>query len=140
MMSKKIQLQINNRVVEAEEGMTILEAAKINGIHIPTLCYLKDLTKEGACRVCQVEVEGARGLCTACVYPVNEGMKVFTHTKRVLDARRNVLEFLGDIKSGKSSPLKNITSNYHYHKVSADSEETLNLIEEDLRKRGFLVA
>ncbi len=94
MMSKKIQLQINSRVVEAEEGMTILEAAKINGIHIPTLCYLKDLTKEGACRVCQVEVEGARGLCTACVYPVNEGMKVFTHTKRVLDARRNVLELI----------------------------------------------
>ena len=48
-------------------------------------------------------------------------------------------EFLKDIESGKSSPLKNITSNYHYHKVTADSEETLDLIEEDLKRRGFLV-
>lgn len=93
-MTKKIHLQINNRLVEADEGMTILEAAKVNGIHIPTLCYLKGLTGDGACRVCQVEVEGARNLCAACVYPISEGMKVYTHTKRVLDARRNVLELI----------------------------------------------
>lgn len=89
-----IHLQINNRNVEAEAGMTILEAAKANGIHIPTLCYLKDLTGHGACRVCQVEVEGAKTLCAACVYPVSEGMKVYTHTKRVLDARRNIVELI----------------------------------------------
>ena len=57
----------------------------------------------------------------------------------MIRSRRNVTEFMEDIKSGKSSPLKNITSNYHYHKVSADSERTLNLIEDDLKKRGFLV-
>ena len=57
----------------------------------------------------------------------------------MIRSRRNVAEFLEDIRSGKSSPLKNITSNYHYHTVSADSEHTLDLIEEDLKKRGFLV-
>ena len=56
-----------------------------------------------------------------------------------LSSRRKVGAFMEDIRSGKSSPLKNITSNYHYHKVSADSEETLDLIEEELRKKGFLV-
>ena len=53
--------------------------------------------------------------------------------------RRKVKEFLADIESGKSTPLKNITSDYHYHTVTADSEETLGLIEEELRKLGFLV-
>ena len=54
------------------KAQTVLEAAKNNGIHIPTLCYLKDVTGTGACRVCQVEIEGARTLCAACVYPVRE--------------------------------------------------------------------
>ena len=58
----KIKITINNREVEAYEGQTVLEAAKNNGIHIPTLCYLKDVTGTGACRVCQVEVEGAKTL------------------------------------------------------------------------------
>lgn len=93
-MTKKIHLQINNRQVEADEGMTILEAARVNGIHIPTLCYLKGLTGDGACRVCQVEVEGVKNLCASCVYPIREDMKVYTHTKRVLDARRNVVELI----------------------------------------------
>lgn len=56
-----------------------------------------------------------------------------------VNSRRKVAEFMEDIRSGKSSPLKNITSNYHYHRVSADSKETLDMIEEDLRQRGFLV-
>ena len=56
-----------------------------------------------------------------------------------INSRRRVTEFLNDIERGKSSPLKNITSNYHYHKVTADSEKTLDMIEEELRKRGFLV-
>ena len=56
-----------------------------------------------------------------------------------LSSRRKVGAFMEDIWSGKSSPLKNITSNYHYHKVSADSEETLDLIEQELREKGFLV-
>ena len=90
----KIKLTINNRQVEAYEGKTILEVARENGIHIPTLCYLKDYTGTGACRVCQVEVEGARNLCAACVYPVREGMVVKTNSMRALDARRHVVELI----------------------------------------------
>ncbi len=67
--------------------------------------------------------------------------KVYGHLEAELNigSRRQVEEFLKDIESGKSSPLKNITANYHYHKVTADSQETLDLIEEDLKRRGFLV-
>ena len=90
----KIKLTINNRQVEAYEGKTILEVARENGIHIPTLCYLKDYTGTGACRVCQVEVEGVRNLCAACVYPVREGMVVKTNSMRALDARRRVVELI----------------------------------------------
>lgn len=56
-----------------------------------------------------------------------------------INSRRKVMAFLDDIKNGKSSPLKNITSNYHYHRISADNEETLNMIEAELRKKGFLI-
>ena len=90
----KIKITINNREVEAYEGQTVLEAAKNNGIHIPTLCYLKDVTGTGACRVCQVEVEGAKTLCAACVYPVREGMVIKTNSARALDARRRVVELI----------------------------------------------
>ena len=90
----KIKITINNREVEAYEGQTVLEAAKNNGIHIPTLCYLKDVTGTGACRVCQVEVEGAKTLCAACVYPVRDGMAIKTNSQRALDARRRVVELI----------------------------------------------
>lgn len=68
--------------------------------------------------------------------------RVYGHMEAELriNSRRRVKEFMEDIRSGKSSPLKNITSNYHYHKVEADSEETLDLIEEALRKKHFLVS
>ncbi|WP_050635653.1 NADH-dependent [FeFe] hydrogenase, group A6 [Candidatus Stoquefichus sp. SB1] len=90
----KIKLTINNRQVEAYEGKTILEVARENGIHIPTLCYLKDYTGTGACRVCQVEVEGVKNLCAACVYPVRDGMVIKTNSMRALDARRRVVELI----------------------------------------------
>lgn len=90
----KIKVTINNRTVETYEGKTILEVAKENGIHIPTLCYLKHYTGTGACRVCQVEVEGARTLCASCVYPVRDGMVIKTNSKRALDARRRVVELI----------------------------------------------
>lgn len=81
-MAKKklIHLTIDGIKVNAEEGFTILEAAKANGITIPTLCYLKDLNPIGACRMCLVEVKGMRNLVPACVYPASEGMEVFTNT------------------------------------------------------------
>ena len=76
-----------------------------------------------------------------CVENVMVNHRVYGHMEAniMIRSRRNIAEFMEDIRSGKSSPLKNITSNYHYHKVSADSEHTLDLIEEDLKKRGFLV-
>ena len=76
-----------------------------------------------------------------CVENVMVNHKVYGHIEANLNisSRRKVYEFMNDIKSGKSSPLKNITSNYHYHTVSADSEETLDLIENELRQMGFLI-
>lgn len=89
-----VQLTINNIKVNAEEGMTILDAAKSVGIHIPTLCHLKNLAPTGACRICSVEVEGQRGLTPACAYPVYEGMNVETNSPRVRRARKTIVELL----------------------------------------------
>lgn len=89
-----VQLTINNIQVNAEEGMTILEAAKSVGIHIPTLCHLKDLTPTGACRICVVEVEGQRSLTPSCAFPIYEGMVVETNSPRVRRARKTIVELL----------------------------------------------
>ena len=80
--------------LQVKEGTTILDAAKQAGIKIPTLCYLRDINAIGACRVCVVEVKGARSLVASCVYPVFEGMEVFTNTQRVLKSRKTTLELL----------------------------------------------
>ena len=93
-MTKKIHLQINNRLVEADEGMTILEAAKVNGIHIPTLCYLKGLNDIGACRVCVVELEGKERLIPSCNNVVEEGMVIYTNSPKVRMNRKKTVEFL----------------------------------------------
>ena len=87
-------VHIGGREVTVPEGTTILEAARRVGINIPTLCHLDGVQAIGACRVCLVEVEGARTLVSSCVMPVAEGMKVRTNTKRVRDARRTVVELL----------------------------------------------
>lgn len=89
-----INLKINGIDVKAPAGSTILEAARIAGIDIPTLCYLKEINEIGACRMCVVEVKGARSLVASCVYPVNEGMEVFTNTPKVLSSRRKNLQLL----------------------------------------------
>ena len=89
-----IHLTINNIPVEVPEGTTILRAASLVNIHIPTLCYVERLQAIGACRVCVVEVEGARNLVASCSMPVSEGMKVSTSTRRVREYRRMVLELL----------------------------------------------
>ena len=83
-----INIKINGADYSVPAGITVLEAAKYAGIEIPTLCYLKDINEIGACRLCLVEVKGARGLVTSCVYPVNEGMEVFTNTEKVRAARK----------------------------------------------------
>ena len=90
----EVHLKIDNIDVTANAGDTILDAATAAGIHIPTLCYLKDVNKSGACRVCLVEVKRARTLLSACTTPVAEGQEVFTHSKRVLEARKNTVELI----------------------------------------------
>lgn len=89
-----VTLTIDGREVQAPAGSTILEAAKLAGIKIPTLCYHPELRPEGACRICVVEVEKAKSLVASCVYPVSEGMVVKTNTPRVRKARRMVVELM----------------------------------------------
>jgi len=89
-----IELTINNISVQAEDGMTILDAAKSVGISIPTLCHLKNLFPSGACRICSVEVENQRGLIPSCAYPVYDGMVVETNSPRVRRARKTIVELL----------------------------------------------
>ncbi len=92
-----VNVKINGVSYTVDAGMTVLEAARAANIDIPTLCYLKDVNEIGACRLCLVEAsEGGRPakLVTACVYPVSEGMEIFTNTKRVINARRMNLELV----------------------------------------------
>ena len=89
-----VKVKVNGLEVEVPANATVLEAAKCAGINIPTLCYLKDINEIGACRLCLVEVKGARGLVTSCVHPVNEGMEIFTNTAKVLAARKMNLELV----------------------------------------------
>ena len=83
-----VNITIDGKNIQTEEGVTILEAAREAGINIPTLCYFKDLNDVGACRVCVVEVEGMMKLPAACNTPVDEGMVIRTNSKKVRDARR----------------------------------------------------
>ena len=88
------EIKINGMDVTAPAGSTILEAARLAHIEIPTLCYLKEINEIGACRMCVVEVKGAKTLVTACVYPINEGMEVWTNTPKVVESRKKTLQLL----------------------------------------------
>lgn len=89
-----VNIKINGVPVQAPVGSTILEAAKLACIDIPTLCYLKEINEIGACRICVVEVKGAKSLVTACVYPVAEGMEITTNSPKVIAARKKTLELI----------------------------------------------
>ena len=89
-----VNVKVNGIAVSVPKGSTILEAAREAGVDIPTLCYLKDINEIGACRICVVEATGARGLVTACVYPVAEGMEISTNTPKVRAARKTTLELI----------------------------------------------
>ncbi|MDE7400174.1 MAG: [FeFe] hydrogenase, group A [Oscillospiraceae bacterium] len=89
-----VNIKINGRDYSVPEGSTILEAARLAGIKIPTLCYLKDINAIGACRICVVEVKGARSLVASCVYPVNEGMEIITNSPKVIESRKTTLELI----------------------------------------------
>jgi len=92
-----VTVTIDGREVQAEEGKTILEVARENGIYIPALCHHEEVAPYGACRLCMVEITTRRGrerLVASCLYPVEEGLAVKTDTERVGNVRRMVIELL----------------------------------------------
>ena len=89
-----VNIKINNMPLSVPKGITILEAARYAGVEIPTLCYLKEMNEIGACRMCMVEVKGARSLVAACVFPVNDGMEIFTNSEKVRKSRKTNLELV----------------------------------------------
>ena len=93
-MKKMINLKINDIPVTVPEGTTVLQAAKMANIEIPSLCYLRDINCIGACRVCVVEIKGRRGLTAACTYPVEEGLEVLTNTPMVRASRKTTIELI----------------------------------------------
>lgn len=91
---KELTITINGKTCTAPEGSTILEAARLNHIEIPTLCFLKELNEIGACRICLTEVDGVKNLVTSCVYPITEGMVIKTNSERVFKSRKTNLELI----------------------------------------------
>ena len=89
-----IKLTVNGIAVEVPEGSTILDAATKAGVRIPTLCFLKDINEIGACRMCLVEVKGARSFMASCVTPATEGMEVLTNTPALRQSRKTTLELI----------------------------------------------
>ncbi len=89
-----IKLEVNGRNIEAEKGETILSALNRNGMHVPTICSVKDLSPSGACRMCVVEVEGKENLVPSCSFPIEGPLKIMTHSPRVLRARKTNVELL----------------------------------------------
>ncbi|SDC70663.1 [FeFe] hydrogenase, group A [Williamwhitmania taraxaci] len=87
-------IEVNGKEIQAQRGDTILEALHQNGIKVPTLCSMKNLSPSGACRICVVEVEGKSGLVPSCSHPVEEWMKIKTHSPKVIKARKTIVELL----------------------------------------------
>ncbi len=104
-----VTVKINGREYEVPAGIKIIDAARIAKIDIPTLCYLKDINEIGACRLCLVEVKGARGLMAACVTAVTDGMEIWTNTPRVVESRKTNLELI--LSTHKKECLSCIRSN-----------------------------
>lgn len=90
----KVNITIDGMHLQVPENYTVLKAAREAGIDIPTLCFLEDINEIGACRMCVVEIKGARSLQTACVYPVSEGLEVWTNTAKVRESRKVTLELI----------------------------------------------
>lgn len=89
-----VNIKINGISLDVPKGSTILEAARLAHIEIPTLCFLKDINEIGACRICVVEVKGARSLVASCMYPVADGMEVLTNSPKVLSSRKQTLQLI----------------------------------------------
>ncbi|MBP7496045.1 MAG: [FeFe] hydrogenase, group A [Bacteroidales bacterium] len=89
-----MNIEVNNKKIKAKKGETILSALNRNGIEVPTLCHMKNFFPSGACRMCVVEVKGKGNLITSCSYPVEDGMIIQTHSPRVVNARKTIVELL----------------------------------------------
>ena len=113
-----VTLTIDGIKVQAEEGTTLLEVAKFYGIDIPTLCHNDELTPYGACRLCTVEVDEGRRtrLVASCLYPVKNGIKVKTHSERVIKGRKMILELL-IAKCPNSKTLQDLASQMGLEKI-----------------------
>lgn len=132
-----ISLTINNIKTEVSQKSTILEAAKQIGVNIPTLCHIESQLPKGACRVCLVEVEGAKNLVAACTTPVTEGMVIHTNTKTVRNSRQFVIELLlsehcGDCKTcGRNDDceLQEMAREMGITQIEFEGETTLRRID-----------
>ncbi len=121
---KKVTLTINDREVRAEGGVTILEAARDAGIHIPTLCYHEKLAPYGACRLCTVEISqnGRTRLVTACVYPAEDGLVVKTDSQRVIRIRKMLLELM--LASSPAKTIQDLAQQHGVAKPRFEAEKT----------------
>lgn len=128
-----VRIEINNTPLEVKKGTTILDAAKKIGIKIPTLCYLEGLQKQGSCRICVVEVEGAKTLLPSCITEVSEGMKVKTNSPRVRSARKALIELLLNSHPGECNTcdrnqdceLQTLANEYGIREVRFNTEKPL---------------
>lgn len=113
-----IKFTIDGLEVQAEEGTTILDTCRFYGIDIPTLCHDEGLTAYGGCRLCVVEIGEGPGakLVTSCTYPATEGLKVRTHSRRVVKARKVVIELML-ARCSSSKTIQDLASKYDVHKV-----------------------
>ena len=134
METKMINLTVDGIKVTVPEGTTVLEAAKAAKINIPTLCYLKGVNQIGACRICMVEIEGARGLAAACVMPAGEGMVVKTNTPKLRKVRKDNLGLLLSnhnrecttcVRSGKCE-LQALCNEYGVSEITYAGEKTFS--------------
>ena len=89
-----VNIIIDGKAMQVEDNLTVLEAARLAKVNIPTLCYLKEINEIGACRICVVEVKGARALQAACVFPVSEGLEILTNSSKVREARKITLDLI----------------------------------------------
>ena len=136
-MSKLINLTIDGEKIEVPEGTTILQAASLLNVHIPTLCYHEDQAVKAVCRICVVEVEGQRLLPAACSTPVSEGMVVKTASPKVIEARKNIMEL---ILARHPQDCLNCSKNgsCELQKIARDLNMTRpNRYEQDIRSARF---
>ncbi len=89
-----MNIEINNKTVTANNGETILDVLKRNNIHVPTLCHMKDMLPTGACRICVVEDINSGKLIPSCSFPVYDGLRIKTHSQRVINSRKTIVELL----------------------------------------------